>query len=72
MLSRELSHFLLNTWFLQEHTKIDNAKRIHFGIPTIEAFIINENLYYDSSIGFYQTYLKKAVSNFLRQIIFAW
>ncbi len=61
LLSRELSHFLLNVWFLQDHQEIDNAKRVHFGLPAIEAFIINENLYYDPSIGFYQTYLKKAV-----------
>src|SRR5260370_14846972 len=56
-LSREVSHFLLNAWLLQDHPKLDAAKRAPFAQPTVDALIINETLYLDPAVGLYKTKL---------------
>lgn len=56
-LSREVSHFLLNAWLLQDHPELDAAKRSHFALPTVDALIINETLYLDPAVGLYRTKL---------------
>jgi hypothetical protein len=62
-LSREVSHFLLNAWMLQDHPEMDLAKRTTFAAPAVDALIINEALYLDPAVGLYGTRLTQILAD---------
>jgi hypothetical protein len=56
-----MSHFLLNAWYLQDHRELDGRKQAAYGKPFVDAFILNDHLFYDPSIALYQTRLKSSM-----------
>jgi hypothetical protein len=60
-LCREMSHFLLNAWFLQDHPELDAAKRAAYTGPCVDALVLNEHLYYDPSIDLDRSFFLNAI-----------